>query len=158
MATKEENFTPQDLEAIGSNILEKNKMPADFMLDAIMNTSLGINFINLAMARSQSKELKNLFDSMSKLEADIFQPEVIEKLSVYDKLNLLIQCRNSFKFRMDYIKDVQKSIDWKALFAEIQKFNHDGINVTTDDKAKKDIKAILARFINTDDNSESKNS
>lgn len=155
---EKENFTPKDLESIGTNILEKNKLPEDFMLDAIMNTSLGINFINLAMARSQSRELQNLFDSMSKLEADIFKPEVIEKLSVYDKLNLLIQCRNSFKFRMDYIKDVQKSIDWKSLFAEIQKFNHEGVSIATDDKAKKDIKAILARFINTNDDAENKKS
>lgn len=143
-----DQFTPDNLGNIGKEILEKNKLPQDFMLDAIMNTSLGINFINLSMARSQSAELQNLFTSMSKLESEIFKPEVIEKMSIYDKLNLLVQCRNSFKFRMDYIQQVQKSIDWKALFAEIQKFDSDGSNYSEkDEAARKKIKAILARFL-----------
>lgn len=116
----EENiFNAKNLIDTGADILQFNHMPEKLAMSIISNMNVGFNLYLLGLARSQTEEMTLLMDTMSVLEKDIFNPENIKKLQPFEKINLYNLAKTSFKFRLDFLNDVQQKIDWSKLKADI---------------------------------------
>lgn len=150
----EVEFDSKEFIQTSSKILKENVLPQNIMMSIVSNTPMGINLFMVGLAREQVTEVQNLLDVMSTLEAEIFKPEEIKKLSQWDKVNYYKLAKESFKFRIDFIKDVQENTDWPKLQGEILELGRKEEEAMVSDSnlstEVKDVKSILKNIIQRD--------
>lgn len=114
----QEGFDSEAFLDMGASLLESNEMPEDKLMEVIKNTSVGIDLFMIGLARGQASSIKRVFKAMDFLEEKVFSKEFMEKCEDFEQVQLYKLSMESYKFRTDFVLNVQNQIDWTRVKSE----------------------------------------
>jgi len=149
---KATKFDAKKFIQIGSSLLKNNKLPENMGMNIISNTPVGLDLLFIGLARDQGEQISNLLTAMDTLENDLFSQDSIERIpDVFGKINRLGLAQESFKFRVNFVQSVQKTLDWDKLkvnMLEISQSLDSGFNADEGEinkKVKKKLSILITK-------------
>lgn len=148
------SLTADEFTQLGTEILTKDKTSGEVMLSSVTNAPIGLDLLLVGLAKGQSLEISRLYKAMSKLEGQIFDDENLKDISVDKKIEFYRLAKESFQFRVSFIRDTQARVNWNKLGADLLSLNaqyaKNEIENKEDDvttSTKKTMKQVLKQII-----------